>query len=276
MNQNVAPAIDSHAHVFGPGRYRISPNTTYPPPEGDGVTAAAYMRVLDTHGMRHALLVSAEPYGTDNRCMLDAIADAPTRLKGIALVAPDISDAELERLVAQGVVGIRFNLFSFGHSQFDHPATPRLLGRLKELGLYLQVHGEKDQFAPVIPMLQRSGVRILIDHFGRPDAMRGVDQPGFAAILELGRSTESVIKLSGPYRSSLTGYPYRDIDGFVAAAIQAFTLDRCIWGSDWPFVRHDTHIDYGEELSCVSRWLPDSKDRKKLLWDSPRHLFGFA
>jgi len=83
------------------------------------------------------------------------------------------------------------------------------------------------------------------------------------------------VKLSGPFRCSLEGYPYRDVDPFIAAAIEAFTLDNCVWGSDWPFVRMDERMDYGPVFSCLHRWLPDEKDRRKVLWNNPKRLFGF-
>jgi predicted TIM-barrel fold metal-dependent hydrolase len=70
-------------------------------------------------------------------------------------------------------------------------------------------------------------------------------------------------------------YPYRDVDAFIAAAIEAFTLDNCVWGSDWPYVRMDERMDYGPPFTCLARWLPNAEDRHKVLWDSPARLFGF-
>jgi predicted TIM-barrel fold metal-dependent hydrolase len=115
----------------------------------------------------------------------------------------------------------------------------------------------------------------MFGHVGRPDVAHGAAHPGFAALLEFGRSGGAVVKLSGPFRSSVEGYPYRDVDPFVAAALDAFTLERCVWGSDWPFVRMDERMDYGPALACLSRWLPDPADRRKVLWETPARLFGF-
>ena len=107
------------------------------------------------------------------------------------------------------------------------------------MGWFLQIHCEGDELVQAMPVLRRTRVRAMIDHFGRPDIARGLAQPGFAALLELGRSGEHVVKLSGPFRCSRESWPHRDVDPFIAAAIEAFTLDRCVWGSDWPFVRVD-------------------------------------
>ena len=140
----------------------------------------------------------------------------------------------------------------------------------------LQVHLNKADLVEAAPLLRKAGVRCMFDHFGRPDTTKGIDQAGFRDMLEFGRSGEHVVKLSGPFRSSVQGYPYTDTDRFVTACIEAFTLDRCVWGSDWPFVRMDERVDYGPPLTCLYRWLPDEKDRRKVLWETPSRLFGFS
>ena len=152
---------------------------------------------------------------------------------------------------------------------------PGLLGRMKEMGWFLQIQCEHDDLTLALPLIGRSGVRLIIDHFGRPDVQLGVDQPGFAALLELGRSGKAIVKLSGPFRSSRQAFPYADVDPFVAAVIDAFTLEQCVWGSDWPFVMLDQRLDYGPTLRCLSRWLPDARDRQRVLVDNPAALYGF-
>jgi predicted TIM-barrel fold metal-dependent hydrolase len=268
-------AADCHAHVFCGDKFPFSPETLYTPHPSQAGTPAQFRAVLDAHGFTHALLVGAGPYGADNRCMLDAIAQSQGRFKGIALVKPGISDRDFAALKEQGVVGIRFNLMGHGMRELTEPGADRLLAQLKDLGLFLQIHMHGDDLLEAAPLLRKAGVRTMFDHFGRPDVKRGVAQPGFQALLEFGRSENSVIKLSGPFRSSIMGYPYHDVDPFIAAAIEAYTLDRCVWGSDWPYVRIDQRMDYGPPYSCVARWVPDAKDRQKLLWDTPARLFGF-
>lgn len=270
----IDPAADCHAHIFCHGS-PLAPERTYDPEQSQIGTAVRFLSVLDAHGMTHGLLVQAEPYGLDNRCMLDAIAASGGRLKGVGLVAVDGPENELVRLADTGVVGVRFNLASFGMRQFAHPAAAGLFARLAELGLFLQVHCEKDQLVEAMPILRKARMRVVIDHFGRPDPARGLHQPGFAALLELGRSGRAAVKLSGPFRSSRQAPPYGDVEPFVAAAIEAFTLANCVWGSDWPFVRVGERIDYGPELACLPRWLPDPDERRRVLWDNPVRLFGF-
>ena len=268
-------AADCHAHVFCDDKYPFSPDTLYHPHPSQAGTAAKFRAVLDAHGFTHGLLVGAGPYGPDNRCMLNAIANSGGRFKGIALVTPDIADRELAALADGGVVGIRMNLMGHGMRPLIEAGAERLLARVKEMQWFVQIHCQKDELTEASPVLRQAGVRVMIDHFGRPDVKRGVAQPGFQTLLEFGKSGNAVIKLSGPFRSSVEGYPYRDVDPFIDAAIEAYTLDRCVWGSDWPFVRMDERMDYGPPLTCLPRWLPDPQDRRKVLWDTPARLFGW-
>jgi predicted TIM-barrel fold metal-dependent hydrolase len=268
-------AADCHAHIFGPG-HPFAADLVYTPHPTQCGTGAQFRAVLDAHGFTHALLVAAQPYKYDNTCLLQAIADSGGQFKGIALVRADASAHELRDLAERGIIGLRFNLSSFGMREFSEPGADRLLAQARELGWFLQIHYEHDELVAAMPYVRRAGLRIMIDHFGRPEPARGLDQPGFAALLELGRSGENVVKLSGPFRSSREGYPYRDIDPYVSACLAAFTPARCVWGSDWPFVRVDERIDYGPPLSCLERWLPDEADRRRVLWDTPSRLFGFT
>src|SRR5688572_10444157 len=270
------PAADCHAHVFCGNSFPYSSDTQYEPHPSQAGTAAKFRGVLDAHGMTHGLLVGAGPYGPDNRCMLEAIAASGGRFKGIALVKASASERELAGLAAQGVVGIRINLLNHGIRPLTEAGADKLLARVKEMNWFVQVHCQKDELADAAPILYKAGVRIMVDHFGRPDVPRGIRQLRFETLLEFGRSGNAVVKLSGPFRSSVEGYPYRDVDPFIAAAIEAYTLKNCVWGSDWPFVRMDERMDYGPALSCLQRWLPDAQDRQKVLWDNPARLFGFA
>jgi predicted TIM-barrel fold metal-dependent hydrolase len=268
------PAVDSHAHVFDPA-YPFAPDTPYVPHPTQQGTARQFAAVLEAHGFTHGLLVAAQPYLYDNGALLAAMANGGGRFKGIALVRAGAGERELAALGQTGIVGIRFNLTTFGMREFTETGADRLLAQVRELGWFLQIHCEHDELAEAMPAIRRARVRVMIDHFGRPEVARGIGQPGFAALLELGREGGHVVKLSGPFRCSREGYPYRDVDPFITAAIDAYTLDRCVWGSDWPFVRMDERADYGPPLAALKRWLPDERDRRTVLWQTPARLFGF-
>ena len=85
----------------------------------------------------------------------------------------------------------------------------------------------------------------------------------------------AAVKLSGAFRLSRGPWPHADLDPYIAALVDAFTPDNCVWGSDWPFVRFPARTDYGPQLALLERWLPAARDRRRVLWETPRRWFGF-
>ncbi len=267
--------IDCHCHVIDPARFPYRPDTAYRPSGQEIAPVDHLLRMMDLHGVRHGLVVgTVSGYGEDPGPVLDAIAVAPERFKGIAVVAPDISTAALARLKAQGVIGVAFNT-TLAASAYRAP-TPALLWKLAELDMVVQLQVRDDQLLDLLPSLDGAAVRLVVDHCGRPAPDRGLDQPGFRALLALGRAGRASVKLSGFSQFSRQRYPYPDVVPFVDALIDAFTLDRCVWGSDWPFLRAPERIDYAPLLRLVETIVPCQTGRNKLLWETPLRLFGFG
>jgi predicted TIM-barrel fold metal-dependent hydrolase len=268
------PKIDCHNHVFDPARFPYLEDTPYRPAGQELGTAAQLRNVLDAYGVQHALVVGPNSgYGFDNRCLLDALAHSGGRWKGIAVVPNNVSRAELERLKAAGIVGIAFNPTQLGVAYYADTAA--LLAMLRGLDMFIQVQVEGDLLVPLVPLLRESGARILIDHCGRPIPETGLEQPGFKALLDLARTRRAYVKLSGYSKFSRAAYPFVDAWPYVRALIDAFTLDACLWASDWPFLRAPDRQDYGPLLKLAASLLPEKHDRRKLFWDTPKALFGF-
>jgi predicted TIM-barrel fold metal-dependent hydrolase len=269
------PKIDCHVHVLDPAQFPYRADTHYAPMGQEIGTPAQLTQVMDAYGTRHALLVGPNSgYGLDNACMLDTIAHGSGRYKGIAVVANDTTFEELQALKRKSVVGVAWNVTRYGVDHY-RDAKP-LLPKLVALDMFVDIQVEHDQLVAMMPMLADSGVRILVDHCGRPTAEGGLGQPGFRALLELGTTRRAFVKLSGLVKFSRNPAPYDDAWPFVAALVEAFTLDHCLWASDWPYLRAQAHVDYGVLLHLALRLFPDASDRRRLLWDTPRELFGFA
>jgi predicted TIM-barrel fold metal-dependent hydrolase len=270
----VEPKIDTHVHVLDPARFPYNENTHYAPAGQELGTPAELAQVMDAYGTRHALLVGPNSgYGLDNRCMLDTIARNPARYKGIAVVRNDASLEELQRLQHGGVLGVAWNVTFYGVDHY-RDAKP-LLDKLAALDMFVDIQVEHAQLVAMMPLFADSRVRILVDHCGRPTLADGLDQPGFRALLDLGRTGRAYVKLSGFVKFSRQAAPYRDTWPFVHALIDAFTLDRCLWASDWPYLRAPERVDYGVLLALALELFPDAADRRRLMWDTPRALFGF-
>ena len=268
------PKVDAHCHVLDPVRFPYAADVAYRPAGQEQGGIAEYLGVMDAYGIQHALLVGPNSgYGTDNRCLLDAIAQAPQRLKGIAFVGLETGVDELLALRAHGVIGLALNATVLG---VDHVMRARpLLERAAALDMMLSLQVEHDQLAALRPTIEASGVCTLIDHGGRPDPSRGVQQPGFQALLAMAANGRTAVKLSGYQKFSRQSPPWDDARPFVDALVEAFTLEACLWASDWPFLRAPQRLDVGPLLRHVERLFPDRADRRKLFWDTPRRWLGF-
>lgn len=268
------PKVDCHCHILDPQRFPYRDDVAYRPAGQEVGTLAQYQQVMDAYGIRHALFVGPNSgYGLDNRCLLDTLARGQGRYKGIAVVPNDIDRTGLLRLREAGVIGVAFNATMLGVAHYAN-AEP-LLRQLAELDMLLSLQVEHDQLVELRSMVERSGVRVMIDHCGRPAAGKGVDQPGFQALLAMARTGRVAVKLSGHQKFSTQAPPFEDTAPYVRALLDAFTLDTCLWASDWPFLRAPHRLDVGPLLRQVERLLPDATDQRKLFWDTPRRWLGF-
>lgn len=229
------PKVDCHNHVFDPARFPYAPDATYAPSGQEMGTAAQLLAVFDAYGVQNALVVGPNSgYGADSRCLLDVLERGNGRLKGAAVVPKDVSRHELRDLRDAGIVGITVNVAALGVDYYAGIAG--LLADLAALDMFVDLQVERDQLVPVRPLLLRSGVRILVDHCGRPNPEAGVDQPGFRALLDLAGTGRVTVKL----------------------------------------LRAPERIDFGPLLTLVEQLVPRPADRRALLWDTPRRLFGFG
>ena len=270
------PIADCHLHILDPARFAYDPAAAYIPAVHETAPAVSLAAVHAAHGVTHALLVNpTSGYGHDNRCMLDALRLGGGRWRGIGLAAPDTTENELSALAEAGVVGLRLDLAGNGVALGEACRQGGLFDRMRALGWVLQVQADSWQIPEALPMLRATRLPVVIDHCGRPDAARGLDQTGFPELLEFGREGAAFVKLSGAFRWGGGVWPHVAADPYIAAVLDAFTPSRCVWGSDWPFLRTEMRTDFGPELALLSRWLPDAADRRTVLWEVPQRLFGF-
>jgi predicted TIM-barrel fold metal-dependent hydrolase len=268
------PKVDCHNHLLDPTHFGYAPDAWYHPVANEQGTAHQLRDLFDAYGSRHALLVGPNSgYDTDNRCLLDFLERGNGRFKGVAVVDNHTGRSDLERLRDRGVVGTTMQASLLGVEHFRD--TDALLRELAALDMFADVQVDGDQLLEMAPILEPSGVRVLIDHCGRPSPSAGLDQPGFRCLLDLASSGRYFVKISGLVKCSATTYPWEDSWPYVQALLETFTPDRCMWGSDWPFLRAPERIDYGLVLALIERLIPDPDDRRKVLWETPMRLFGF-
>ncbi|CAB3699589.1 2-pyrone-4,6-dicarbaxylate hydrolase [Achromobacter mucicolens] len=265
-------AVDTHAHVFHQGLALA--DTRRHTPDYDA-TLAEYLDLLDAHGMSHGVLVQPSFLGTDNSHLVQALRAAPARLRGVAVVALDITDTELQDLAAAGVVGIRLNLVGLDSPALQTPAWQSLLARVNALGWHVEIHLQAARLEGVMPALLAAGCRVVVDHFGRPDPALGVSDPGFQYLLRQADSGRVWVKLAAPYRNWAAAACAASGRLATQQLLDAYTPERLMWGSDWPHTEHRHLASYAAATQWLDAWIDDPAQRRAVLADTPLQLFQF-
>ncbi len=262
-------AIDCHAHVMRRDLPLVSERHSAPLRD---VTVDEYLAVQDTHGVSHGVLTAPSFYGTDNTLLLAALDAHPARLRGTAIVAPEIDRATLAGMDRRGVVGIRLNwVRRAALPDVVSAAYRRLFAAVRELGWHVEIFLEGAKLAGVLPRVRECGVKVVLDHFAAPDPALGVKDPGFVAALAGVRAGDTWVKLSAPYRLGGAD-PQRYVDALLAAGGPG----QLVWASDWPFVGHESTITYAQGVDWIRAWVPDDDARRAILVDTPARLFRFT
>jgi predicted TIM-barrel fold metal-dependent hydrolase len=264
------PRVDTHAHVFTKALPLVDGRRYAPSYDA---TLDTYRALLDKHDIGNAVLVQPSFLGTDNSFLLKALANDRERLRGVAVVSPDISEESLTRLSNQGVAGIRLNLV--GKELPDLSSAPHvaLWKMLSKLDWHVELHREATDLAPLIASLLNFGLPVVVDHFGRPDPDRGTSDPGFKDLLGFGDSGRVWVKISATYRCTRPGSDFvREATGQL---IDAFGVERMMWGSDWPHTQYERIADFRETLSTLIDSGLKPPHIEAILRTTPYSLYGF-
>ncbi|GJD49527.1 4-sulfomuconolactone hydrolase [Methylobacterium crusticola] len=281
-------ACDCHVHVFpDPAAFPFWEGRAYTPPVATAAELLALQRALH---LDRVVIVTPSVYGTDNGATLDGLRQlGPQRARGVAVIGDATTEADLDAMAKAGIRGVRVNLEQAG--VFDPAASAKALDaavrRIGQRPWHLQVYSRLSVIAPLKAQLAAVPVPIVFDHFAGAQAALGPQQPGFEAVLDLVRSGNAWVKLSGAYRASTRAPDYPDVAP-LARALVAANPERLVWGSDWPHPdsgavpgRKPTDlapaqpIDDGRVLNLLAEWVPDAALRKAVLVDNPARLYGF-
>jgi predicted TIM-barrel fold metal-dependent hydrolase len=271
-------ACDCHVHVFGaPERYPFAAGRAYTP---GAATVEALLALHAALRIERVVVVQPSPYGTDNSCMLDALARlGAARARGVAVVDAKTPDTALRAMHGAGVRGLRVNLATPGVRDLRE-AGERLTEaarRAAALGWHVQTHAGIGTIAALEEVIAALPAPIVFDHFGRPRARLGPKQPGFDALLRMLRSGRAWVKLSAPHRvSDEDTRPFAD-------ALAAANPERLLWGTDWPHpaavrVKRDgiepfDAVDDAQALARLRDWLPGLF--RRILVQNPAQLYDF-
>jgi D-galactarolactone isomerase len=264
-------ACDAHMHVYD-ARF---------PHDGkmvNSATADDYRREIQARiGTTRTVVVTPRIYGVDNRVTLDAIQQlGADHTRGVAVLRPDVTDAELVTLHTGGIRGIRFTLYTPVQAVVGFEMVESLSQRVHELGWHVQLHWTAAQIVEHEALLRRLPSKIVFDHLARLSLPEGIDHPAFGIVRSLLDTGRAWLKLSGPYLDSRVGEAqrYSDMDRAAHAWVNA-APERLVWGSDWPHTTETIKPDDAALFDLLSHWVENPAQRRAVLVDNPAALYDF-
>jgi predicted TIM-barrel fold metal-dependent hydrolase len=258
-------SVDTHFHIFNAGEG--IPNARYRP--AYDAPLHAWMAKAGAVGVTHGVLVQTSFMGTDNRLLTQTLRAHPERLRGVAVVAPDVSMEALHGLHRDGVRGLRLNLSGQDHQVPQWAGATALWDAVGELGWHLELHTDPGGLPQVVAQLP-STLPLVVDHMGKPLKA----EPQDATVLALVRRAALApvhVKLSGAYR--LAGV---DATPLARLWVQELGADHLLWGSDWPCTNHEHEADYAALFQALVEWVGPGHLHQILAVNPQRLYWGFV
>ena len=269
-----ANAADCHMHIYNPARFPLAPSPRVAPTNA----AVDQYRLLQKRiGTTRVVIVTPRNYATRNEATVDAIVQLGPNARGVAVLHPDVTDAELKRLNAAGIRGTRFSLGDPATAVVTPDMIEPLAKRVAALGWHIQFNVQGEQIVALADVMRRLPTPMVFDHLGQPPLPAGAAHPSHAILRGLIDSGRTWVKLSGAYLNSKIGPPYPEATAIAQAFVKA-APERLVWGSDWP---HPTSPGPAKPNDAVlfdllTEWAPDERVRHRILVENSEALYGFA
>ncbi len=264
-------SCDTHMHIYD-SRFPQAPGGPKPP--GD-FPVEAYRGMQARLGVSRVVIVQPNAYQDDNRCTLDAIAQLGADAKGVGVVKPSVTDAQLEALTRGGIRGIRFMTLPGGALGWD--VMDGLAARVHAFGWHAVVQLDGRTLPEREAQILRLPGRFIIDHVGKFLEPVPPQHPSFKSLLRLVDTGRCWVKLSAAYEVSKSGPPrYEDVGALARELVKA-APERMLWASNWPHptAPKDAFPDDANLLDLLLEWAPDEAVRRRILVDNPAELYGF-
>src|SRR3954470_8015505 len=244
-----AGACDCHTHIHpDPAKFPMFSGRVYTPELASPEEMSALHKALH---MERVVIVTPSIYGTDNSATLFGMKARGATARGVAVIDDKTSDADLDTMGQTGIRGFRLNLATGGVND-PNVARQRFQAaadRMKARNWHVQIYTTLPVITGVKELVASSPVPVVFDHFGGAQAALGVDQPGFADLVDLVKSGKAYVKISGAYRASKLRPDYADAAPLAKALIAA-NADRIVWGTDWP--HPDSVTPPGKQITDVT------------------------
>jgi len=187
MNFEVpAGACDCHTHIHGdPAKFPFFAGRVYTPELASPEEMSALHKALH---MERVVIVTPSVYGPDNSSTLFGMMARGASARGVAVIDDKTPESDLDAMNKADFRGIRLNLATGGVNDptVGRPRFSAAVERVKARGWHVQLFTSLPMISAIKDLVAASPVPVVFDHFGGAQAALGVEQPGFADLLELG------------------------------------------------------------------------------------------
>jgi predicted TIM-barrel fold metal-dependent hydrolase len=268
-------ACDCHLHIYGPfERYPLVAERGYDPDPHS--TLDDYLQTRRALGLERAVIVTGSGNGTNNRITLDALKRMNGAFKGLALLDPAVTDADLVELKDGGFSGFRIKANGRGGLSFDD--TKRMIARTQGFNWHVEFMSQSlPEVIGAVTFLDSLKVPYMFDHVAHVAPHMTAENSEFAELLRILKDAEHAwLNLYSFYQLSQSGpADYQDMVG-VVKAIVANRSDNIVWGSNWPHGGVSVPMpDDGDLLDFLFTAVPDEKTRNAILAANPARLYGW-
>ena len=266
-------AVDAHCHVFGPAnKFPFALERKYTPCDA---SKEKLFKLRDFLGFEKNVIVQASCHGTNNDALEDTLLSSNDLARGVAVVSPQVTKADLNRLDKAGVRAVRFNFVKRLVDNTPREVFQKIAKTIADLGWHIVVYLEAQDLEELIPFLKSLPTDIVFDHMARPDVSKGLDSMEFNLFRKLMENNKFWCKTSCPARLSRKGpeQNYSDILPFMRLLVENYS-DRVLWGTDWPHPNMKSHMpDDGQLVNILDKIAPTEELKVKLLVENPTRLY---
>jgi L-fuconolactonase len=281
MPDDKMPIIDAQVHAYEvdhPERPWAAVLTGPPSANGEEMVAA-----MDTVGVDGAILVSAYTmYRYDPSFALEVHAKYPGRFGLVTpfdAADPAVGDKIADWVAKDGTVGIRLLLAHGISDDAGEAGIARLLEAARHHDVPVNVYCTQRHAQVASLAAQFPDVSLVIDHMGlvqpfHPPAPTDgwAELPNLLALAEF----ENVsVKISGAGTLSREAFPFADIRDPVRRILDSFSIERCMWGTDWTRAVELLSYEQGVEAFRQGDWMSNG-DNDALMGANAQRIYGWS
>ena len=269
--------VDTHAHIYSEDVDQYPQiSEPYLPPTGHG-TIEHLKEETERNSINRVVVVQTfTAYQHDNRLLIDTVERNRHWLTGVLNLDPfDIESVEIMKSARQvGVVGNRVSegWTTDGTIQPEHD---RLWSTAHELGMVICALLNPPNCQSLANLLEAyPEVPVVLDHCANLKSSDSYQSNNLQTVLDLAQFSNLYAKLSFLVTGSIEDFPCSDMFSITRQIIEAYTPDRCIWGSDFPTTLWIPKVTYQQHLQIFDQHLNLSRSEKTaILGDTAMQLW---